>query len=195
MHFARTGDTIWGTGINDKIDAAHLAFEDLDVRAVRGPRTRERLQERGIFVPEVYGDPALLLPELMPQLREWANKKQFPETIIPNLNDFPAYKGESNVFSPVAPLKDVLKRIAQSEFVTGSSLHGIVIAESLGIPARLISSAHEPEFKYQDYFLGSGRESQDFAASIDEARAMGGHPSLAWDPAPLRDAFPSDLWN
>lgn len=62
MHFAKDNDSIWGTGINGKINESHLKFKNLDVRAVRGPRTREFLMGRGIMVPEIYGDPGLLLP-------------------------------------------------------------------------------------------------------------------------------------
>lgn len=54
MHFAKDNDSIWGTGINGKINESHLKFKNLDVRAVRGPRTREFLIGRGIMVPEIY---------------------------------------------------------------------------------------------------------------------------------------------
>ncbi|WP_149543143.1 polysaccharide pyruvyl transferase family protein, partial [Serratia marcescens] len=62
MHFANQGDCVWGTGVNGKIPLDKLNFSRLDVRAVRGPKTRKVLQDKGIDVPEVYGDPALLLP-------------------------------------------------------------------------------------------------------------------------------------
>jgi pyruvyltransferase len=89
----------------------------------------------------------------------------------------------------------VLQTIAASEFVTGSSLHAIVIAESLGIPARLMRSSHEPEFKYLDYYLGSGRRGYEAAGSAGEAMARGGEPAPRWDPDPLLAAFPRDLWD
>lgn len=49
-------DTIWGTGINGKVSEDLHKFEKLDVRAVRGPLTRNYLISKGINCPEVYGD-------------------------------------------------------------------------------------------------------------------------------------------
>lgn len=66
LHFAKDGDTVWGSGINGKIPAERNTFSTLDVRAVRGPKTRAFLLERGIAVPEVYGDPGLLTPMFSP---------------------------------------------------------------------------------------------------------------------------------
>ncbi|MCM5551500.1 polysaccharide pyruvyl transferase family protein, partial [Xanthomonas hortorum pv. pelargonii] len=41
LHFAKDGDTVWGSGINGKIPAERNTFSTLDVRAVRGPKTRK----------------------------------------------------------------------------------------------------------------------------------------------------------
>ncbi len=42
------------------VEAAHT-YKTLDVRSVRGPLTAKFLSKRGIFVPEIYGDPGLLI--------------------------------------------------------------------------------------------------------------------------------------
>jgi pyruvyltransferase len=115
-------------------------------------------------------------------------------TVVPNLNDLAAYPAGTAVLDPRKPLDECLGVIAASAFVTGSSLHAIVIAESLGIPARLIASGAEPPFKYDDYYFGSGRPGFRLATSVDEAVAMGGEPAPNWSSGPLLDAFPSDLW-
>src|SRR5690606_38430075 len=62
LHFAQTGDNVWGSGWNGKIPEKEFTAKDLKVHAVRGPLTAEFLRKRGIVVPDVYGDPALLLP-------------------------------------------------------------------------------------------------------------------------------------
>src|SRR5260221_10545819 len=53
MHCAEENDVVWGTGINGKMaDNAHFRFQNLDIRAVRGPLTRKFLQDRGVTCPE-----------------------------------------------------------------------------------------------------------------------------------------------
>ncbi len=194
LHFARDHDVIWGTGVNGKRPDTDYVFGALDVRAVRGPRTHEFLSRRGIDAPAVFGDPALLLPCVMPELVEHARAKHHPLTVIPNLNDFSAYEPAPTLLDPRSPVGVCLKRIAQSEFVVGSSLHAIVVAESLGIPARLISSTVEDPFKYEDYYLGTGRPDAKVARTIEQAICMGGESGPIFDAAELLDAFPLDLW-
>jgi pyruvyltransferase len=196
MHFADTGDVVWGTGVNGKMPAELHRFSDLDVRAVRGPMTRNFLVERGISVPEVYGDPALLLPLLMPEMSDWAKVKAHRVTVIPNLNDVPDYlEGGVEFLHPRSPLLECLERIARSELVVGSSLHGIVVAESLGVPARLVGSRIESQFKYADYYAGTGRTDFTAARTVEEAVTLGGEPPVSWSPEALVDAFPYDVWS
>jgi len=194
LHFARDHDVIWGTGVNGKRPDTDYVFRTLDVRAVRGPRTREFLCGRGIDAPAIFGDPALLLPCIMPELVDHAQAKRHPLTVVPNFNDFSAYEPAPTLLDPRSPVGVCLKRIAQSELVVGSSLHAIVVAESLGIPARLISSSSESPFKYEDYYLGTGRPSVDTARTVDEAINMGGESGPIFDAERLLSAFPFDLW-
>lgn len=195
LRLAHDGDTVWGSGANGKSLNGDFHFKQLDVRAVRGPLTMEFLEQRGVAVPRVFGDPGLLVGHL------WSREELragFPErevTIIPNLNDVPAYDmTDARVIDPRSSLDACLGAIASSRLVIGSSLHAIVIAESLGIPARLIASGSEPEFKYLDYYRGSGRAGYRPAASIDEAIKLGGEPVVRWDAERLLEAFPLDLW-
>jgi pyruvyltransferase len=88
----------------------------------------------------------------------------------------------------------VLRRIASSELVVGTSLHGIVLAEAFGIPARLIRPGVEPMLKYQDYYGGTGRERFTVADSVEDAIHLGGEVAPSWDAEPLLGAFPEDLW-
>lgn len=194
LHFAHNNDVIWGTGVNGKIPSAAYHFETLDVRAVRGPHTRNFLSSRGVNAPAVFGDPGLLLPHVIPELVTSARVKRHPLTVVPNFNDFPTYFDGPELLDPCAPVDVCLRRIAQSEFVAGSSLHAIVVAESLGIPARLISSKNESIFKYQDYYLGTGRPDPKIANTVAEAVQMGGEQGPDFDPQTLLSAFPFDLW-
>lgn len=198
FYFAYDQDVIWGSGINGKtLDPSVYTFSDLDVRAVRGPLTRNFLREHfNIDCPEIYGDPALLFPYFFPEFR----KKESPAydyVIIPHYSErnlFP--KSECpNVIHPTDPWYEVVDKILDSKFVISSSLHGIVLAEAFGIPARLLRiSENENIFKYQDYYLGTNRPCFQFATSIEEALEMGGEPPFFCDLQKLYEAFPFEFW-
>ncbi|PPF20237.1 polysaccharide pyruvyl transferase family protein [Rathayibacter sp. AY1A4] len=201
LKLARDGDTLWGIGANGKSLDARFDFTDLDVRAVRGPLTRGFLRARGIAVPEVYGDPGLLVGTLWGRDELRRNTPDRRVTVLPNLNDLrrmradgTAPRAEDGLVEPTRPVLEVLGAIAASDLVVGSSLHAIVVAESLGIPARLVASASEPDFKYRDYYEGSGRAGFTPAATVAEAIQAGGEPPLDWRPDALLEAFPRDLW-
>lgn len=194
LHFAEDGDTVWGAGVNGKIPIDEHTFANLDVRAVRGPRTREFLRSRSILVPAVYGDPGLLVARAIPQALRWREKTKHRVTVVPNLNEVADWRGVDGFLDPRTDLSRCVRRIAQSRLVVGSSLHGIVVAEALGVPARLIVSNVESTFKYADYYEGTGREDYKAASSLAEALRWGGERSLRWSPEPLLEAFPEDLW-
>jgi len=194
IHFAADGDVIWGSGINGKASDDEHRFLQLDVRAVRGPLTRDALIRRGIDVPEIFGDPGLLAPTVFPELSRWSQNKRHQLSIVPNLHDFAIWRSHPDVVDPTAPLLAVLERIARSERVIGSSLHGIIVAESLGVPATLMRPGTEPLFKYEDYYRGTGRQDFPVATGLDEALSTHAEPIGEWSSIELLDAFPSDLW-
>lgn len=194
LHFARDLDVVWGSGVNGKIDERKHQFRQLDVRAVRGPLTREYLLQRGIDVPEVYGDPALLLPTLFPTRFRPAPTREY--AFVPNLHDLSVSTHGHDVISPLLPWQTVVESILQCEFIISSSLHGLIVAEAYGIPARYIRlSETEAMFKFEDYYQGTGRTGIPVAGSFAEARSSMDAPSLSFNPQPLMDAFPIDLWS
>lgn len=196
LYFAREGDTLWGTGMNAKYDKREdFSFRSLDIRALRGPLTRQFIMENfGIDAPEVYGDPALLVPMLFPEFSLSSNPK-YPFVIIPHYSDAWMYPKEEfpNVIYPYEPWDEVIRKILDSEFVISSSLHGLIIAEAFGIGARWLRvSEKEPTFKFYDYYLGTNRKGVSFASSIEEALQMGAEAPFECDLDALYRAFPFD---
>ncbi|NMG67397.1 polysaccharide pyruvyl transferase family protein [Azoarcus indigens] len=193
LHFAANGDVIWGSGVNGKVPESAFIATALDIRAVRGPLTQEFLRKRGFEVPSVFGDPALLVPHLFRERFECTG--ELPHVFVPNLHDLALVAGQSHVVSPLLGWNKVIAEILRARLVLASSLHGLIIAEAFGIPARYVRlSETENLFKYQDYYYGTGRENFEYAASIAEAIEMGGMPAFTFDPQPLLAAFPWDLW-
>lgn len=202
MHLARTGDIVWGSGVNGKVSIAEHAYSSLDVRAVRGPLTKAWLHtHKRVEAPEVFGDPALLFPELFRTEIVHPSALSRSMTLIPNLNDLPRFRDHPSLISPVGTPSSIIRTIISSEFVVGSSLHAIILADAYGVPAALISSTHEHPLKYQDYVEGARREPlREFSTVEDAERAMRSWAPTApralsaWNPQPLIDSFPADAW-
>jgi pyruvyltransferase len=190
---AREGDVIWGSGIHGNFLPLEKPLPSLDVRAVRGPLTAAVLRESGIEVPEVYGDPALLIPLLWSDDELGIRRRTRGTVFAPNYYDLPVAPPGS-----INPRGNVLKRIrliASAERVIASSLHAIIIAESYGVPAVLVASSREKLFKYEDYYGGTGRGLPDIASDWRTAMDMApAQPLENWDSQPLLNAFPVDLW-
>jgi pyruvyltransferase len=201
MTFARNTDVIWGSGVNGNwLGLENYKFKTLDVRAVRGPKTRQFLKENfDIDVPEIYGDPALLIPYFFPEFKRKKNPR-YEYIVIPHYSEQLLFSKEddSHIVYPTDPWDEVIEKITDSAFVISSSLHGIVIAEAFGIPARLLRVVPrkiEAIYKYEDYYQGTGRPDFKIAYSVEEALCMGGEAPFTCDLQKLYEAFPFDYWD
>jgi pyruvyltransferase len=199
LHFADDNDTVWGTGRNGKVAEAKHQFKTLDVRSVRGPLTREYLLSKGIACPEIYGDPAILSPLFYPEQIMCPNGPTQEYAIVPQLNDkLEFYAGYENLLiSPRMYPGEFLRAILKAKTIVSSSLHGVILAEAYGRNAIFLDSGSgETQFKYDDYYHGTGRKSYHRTSKIEEA------VKLISDPIPdlparqqaLIKAFPNDLW-
>ncbi|MFJ3404445.1 polysaccharide pyruvyl transferase family protein [Promicromonospora sp. NPDC090134] len=200
LHLAPEHAVVWGTGVNGKNLSDRDTFPgSLDVRSVRGPWTRRYLRWLGHDVPDVYGDPALLLPYLMPEVAGLVRAPRRDALFVPNLNDRDELSAQARILGvlvqdPRDQIHSVLAQIAVSRFVVGSSLHAVVVAEALGVPARFVASEHEHPFKYRDYLAGTGRCSEPVARTLEDALALGPMPEPRYDADAILDVFPHDLW-
>ncbi len=195
MHFARDNDVIWGTGVNGKAARALHKFSTLDVRSVRGPRTREFLSELGIDCPAIYGDPALLVPRFLKAPKPFQEIKEF--IVIPHYHDQAKFEGVENLVSPLQGYTEVLRNILSARKVISSSLHGVILAEAYGVPAVLVLPRQDEkkQFKYLDYYEGTMRNNMDIATSLEEAiRMKGACLPRDYSPEKLEEVFPADFY-
>ncbi|MGI5922659.1 MAG: polysaccharide pyruvyl transferase family protein [Lentisphaerae bacterium] len=157
---------IWGAGLID-IPSKKIT-PPRKVCAVRGPLTRAELLKQDIACPEVYGDPAILLPAIY---RPGVSKK-YRLGIIPHVADkkLPAVQQLIQTLPPDdATLIDMekyghwrllLDRLCECETIISSSLHGVVLADAYQIPNRWVEFSDNVTgagFKFRDYYAGSGR--------------------------------------
>lgn len=200
LHLAKDDDVVWGSGVNGKMGHSNYLFGNLDVRCVRGPITKEFLENRGVSVPERFGDPALLLPLLFPDFVPIINKNKV--TVIPNLNELHEVRRiiprEWNLVSPLNHWSIVLQEILTSEIVLSSSLHGIILAEAWGIPVRFYRPfGGETMLKYEDYLLGTCRTLKKTPTSLNDNPSLRGGvelPPLTLDTEDLQKSFPLELF-
>ncbi len=199
LHSGMADATIWGSGFYKEQEHTYLRqmfnkyFRKLDVRAVRGPKTRSELMMYG-EVPEIYGDPAIILPLIYQPSH--SNHVIRPYSVIKHFSDGTKCDNLINILT--TDYESFVDEIIQSRKIISSSLHGIIIAEAYGIPAILYmpKCMEDQFFKFEDYYYGTGRFKFPIARSIEEA--------ILANPAPvpdfenqrkqLMDVFPYDLW-
>lgn len=198
LHYAQDGDVIWGSGVNgNHPESWAYHFGRVYIRAVRGPLTQRFVHDvLRMDCPAVFGDPALLLPAFFPEFQR-AEKARADFIILPHFSEkafFPRSLG--NVFYPDEdPWEVILAAIVSCRLVIATSLHGLIVAEAFGVPARMLRiTANEALFKYEDYYLGTGRPAFRFATSVNEALSLGGEPPAVCDLRALYQSFPRDLW-
>lgn len=200
LHRGDDDTVVWGTGLHGASLAHDHKYRSLDVRAVRGPLTAKFLNKRGIVVPEIYGDPALLLPRL--DGGRFQKRSRYEIGIVPNLHDMSFIKASSfesrypmiKIIDPRRAWNLVIQDILDLQFVLASSLHGLVIADAYGIPNRYVRlTEREDILKYHDYYLGTGRILA-ISWSIEEARASDPALAICFDADKLMESFPYDLW-
>ena len=126
---------------------------------LRGPLTRRCLGSRRI--PEVYGDPGILVSEVIPIRAE----KSGAIGVIPHYVDHQLARAarlheDVKLIDVQEPVLHFLESLCSCEIVLSSSLHGIVLAESYGIPALWLTPHSDMKggrFKFHDYYLGTDR--------------------------------------
>jgi pyruvyltransferase len=149
---------VWGSGVILK----NQVVQPATFLAVRGPQTRKVLLQQGYTVPEIYGDPGLLLPLY------YAPKvdKKYKWGIIPHYNDFKIvyslYKNEKDFLiidlmtNAIEPTTDLF---LQCERIVSSSLHGLIVAHAYNIPAVWV--------QFSGRLFGDGIKFQDYFESVD----------------------------
>ncbi|RJP41459.1 MAG: polysaccharide pyruvyl transferase family protein [Desulfobacteraceae bacterium] len=155
---------VWGTGTRGEKNLKHL--RNARIHAVRGPLTRKRLMTDGVKCPEVYGDPAILLPRFIRK----PEVKSFKVSVVPHYadvrhcNDWVLRNGLFNqvhVVNVLDEIEGVAEQIAGSEYIISSSLHGLIVADAYQVPnarIRFSDNISGGDFKFDDYFLSVNRK-------------------------------------
>ena len=161
----RAGTIVLGSGALGPTNPGH---PEADYRFVRGPLTRQRILDNGGKCPEIYGDPAMLLP----LIRDSATKK-YDYGLIPHWSQYERVRARYPKHYVVNMRTDdplrTLDEITQCRTIAASSLHGVIAGHAYGIPTALL------EF---DPLKGDGTKFLDhyLAAGIDPELSSAKHP-------------------
>lgn len=129
--------------------------------------------------------------------------KQFDVGVIPHIVDYPLVK-RNGMFGMLVDMNDtmenVVRNISRCRRTISSSLHGIIISEALGIPctwARFSDKILGGDFKFKDYYLGTGRRMEDIKC-FDFRNGIGimdveYAPKAKFDIAALIQSFPFEI--
>lgn len=177
LNWADKNCGVWGAGLanqTDKVDP------EAKIYSVRGPESAAIAIECGCEVPDIYGDPALLVSKYYNN-----NRKKFGQCkvgLIPHYADYHAlcqydpefkivdnhFKGIKiiNVFDPIEKIADEIKKC---QVILSSSLHGLILADAYGVPNKQV--------KISDYVLGDGTKFYDYFLSVDRTWILPTHLS------------------
>lgn len=164
LHHADSNTIVWGSGFTSQGNI--FQEKPTKICAVRGSLSATLVRKQGIDCPDVYGDPALLLPRfyqpkvttkyklgIIPHFLDWDDPqlKKFyhePDILLINIKD---------------SLKKVVQNICSCDKIVSSSLHGLIASDAYGIPSgwiRLSDKIPGKNFKFQDYFSSLGLSEQ-----------------------------------
>lgn len=154
---ARPGTRVLGSGIMSRKDGCDPGAEWL---WVRGPHTQAKVIECGGTCPEVYGDPAMLLPLLVDE-----STKLHDVGIVPHIQQL----NRARELYPRHHIIDLrtedpfrtVREITACRAILSSSLHGIITAHAYGIPAAHIDLGIHIKgdgVKFEDHYDAIGVE-------------------------------------
>lgn len=204
VDLGRFDAVIWGSGLQSFESLKNIArarYRKLDVRAVRGPLTRQALMSCGQRCPEVYGDPGIL----MPYIYSPTNVVKKDKIILINhytAKDLPMVTcgNPLDILDiETADYQPFIDTLCSAKKVISSSLHGIILAESYGIPSVFLlrDTSNKEILKYYDWYFSTNRYSVKTALSIEEALSMKPMQlpeNLEEMREKLIQQFPYDLW-
>ena len=157
IHHATKDSIVWGSGIINR----QQKIAPADFRSVRGPQTRKFLLNLGYYCPEVYGDPALLLPNFFsPKV-----VKKYRLGIIPHYHDYKevaeTYNNQADILVVnlmTMDVESVTREILKCEKTISSSLHGLIVSHAYGIRSVWV--------KFSDKLFGDGVKFTDYLESV-----------------------------
>ena len=155
---------LFGTGFISKLNKSENYIRNIKILAVRGKLTLQRLLKNGVKTPKsvILADPGILFPFIFNMSQINSTKKIYRLCIIPHYVDKENSLIKNNIKVNNSFILDIndnpdkfVKSLLKCERVLSSSLHGLIISDSLGIAnMRMIVSSKIKggDYKFKDYY-------------------------------------------
>lgn len=156
---------IWGAGFIShsatRIKRVERFIRPVEIFALRGKYSKKRCEKiiSRKLTNIALGDPGLLANRLINYNKEI---KRYDVGIIPHFSDqgrkcignIQLDKYTSTVIDVLGDTLEILKKIAQCKFILSSAMHGLIVADSFGIPNKWIKLSDNviTDFKFKDYY-------------------------------------------
>ncbi len=148
--------SVWGSGFIEEVDDNSFDINKFDFYAVRGVLSAQRIGKPCIAV----GDPGLLMSYAFPEFL--TSDKPYRVGVIPHYVDIDSpelsqYRSAPDILiiNPLDSPLSVAAKINQCKIILSSSLHGLIFADSYGIPSYwtpLSNNLTGGAFKFHDYY-------------------------------------------
>ena len=150
---------IWTSGFLKEVPWHEKIRKNISFAALRGKITKSRMEKIvGHEIDAPLGDGGLLFGYLLDK----KPPKKYALGITPHCQDLdnPIWKKITDNFENSIlidfrnPPLDVLHQIAECEFILSTAMHGLIAADSLGIPNKWlqISKLSGDDYKFRDYY-------------------------------------------
>lgn len=192
LNWAGPKAVVWGAGLGTMTDGVGPC----NIRAVRGPFSRQRALSCGALCPRIYGEPALLLPRFYKPCSTPTGLGIVPHYVDQyRVNSW--WLGQYKIIDVLQPVEKVIDEIVSCNKIISSSLHGLIVAHAYGIPAawaKFSDSIGGDGIKYHDYLASVGvevdgpcdmRNGEMKVPEFTEAKGLEGLTRRLWDSCPF----------
>lgn len=162
---------VWGTGFISRLSTtARIRETGFNCLAVRGELSRRVMEGKlGKSLDIPTGDPGLLanllFTEPVPKRHRLGVIPHFRERDDPRFAELARLSDDSVIIDLTGDPLLVIREIASCEQVVSSSLHGLIVADSFGIPSlhvKVTDRVNGDGFKFLDYYSAFGVEHQPY---------------------------------
>lgn len=165
VNYSNAETIVWGSGVSGE---ERTFIHPESIKAVRGAKTKEFCDRYKVECPNIFGDPALLLPKIyIPSV-----KKKYRLGIIPHVIDqrhhliqeISKKQSDEILIIDLAHYKkwtDVIDQVNSCERIFSSSLHGLIVSDAYQVPncwIELSGNISGGYYKFHDYASSVGRD-------------------------------------